>query len=291
METILLTGSSGFIGSHLKNELSNNYNLICIDKKENFNLCHMKLEDFCDYLKILQLNKIDYIVHLAALTGVRSSLKQEDVYYNNNIKSFSKIIEFADYFRPKKILFASSSSIYGRNTKQTEEGFNFDPLSPYAITKVTNEFQANLARKRHKLISMRFFTVYGPNGRKDMSPYIFMDKIFKNQKIEIFGQGLFRDFTYVEDIIKGIKLIIEKGKGDAYNMGKSCSDKLEDLVNYISFNMNKKANLSYINRNYFEPIKTECDSSLFQKEFNYKFDTSLETGIKKTCDWYLKNSL
>lgn len=299
MKTMLITGCSGFIGSNLVKFFSKDFKIIGIDKKQSYffdpNFIYLNFDlsknysFLCDEIEKLRFNKIDYVIHLAALAGVRKSLEDPNLYLNNNIVSFQNIIEFSKITKPKKLLFASSSSIYGNNQNKPEDFYKFDPLSPYAISKCTNELQASLARDKLKIISMRFFTVYGPNGRKDMAPFIFIDKIFKNESLELFGANTRRDFTYIDDVSQAINLILLKGNHDAYNIGKGNPDKVKDLVKLIQKKLNKKNKIKIKKINYFEPRTTKANCNLLKKELGFLPKTSLKEGMKKMCDWYLKN--
>ena len=297
MKTVLVTGCSGFIGSNLVRSLLKDFNVVGIDKKQSlssnftyfdFDLCNQNYGFLYDKLEKSGI-EVDYVVHLAAFAGVRKSLENPSLYLYNNIISFENVIEFCKNIKPKKLLFASSSSIYGHGQNTPERNFKFDPLSPYAISKCTNEFQAELAREYLKIISMRFFTVYGPNGRRDMSPFIFMDRIFKNKPIDLYGSNAKRDYTYIDDVVEAIKLILLHGKSDAYNIGKGKPDYVKDLIKLIQKKFNKKNKINIKKINSFESKTTKSNSNLLKKELGFKPKTSLKDGIEKTCDWYLKN--
>lgn len=252
MNTILVTGSAGFIGMHMvKRLLKSNFNVIGIDSVNKYydvNLkynrlaeCGVQLSDkseyglyrsklFGNYLfyynnlrnakfirKVFQQNKIDIVIHLAAQAGVRYSLDNPKSYHDNNLVAFFNIIDAARLYDVKTFLYASSSSVYGDSL---DVPFNEDmvtdkPVSFYAATKKCNEVIAFSYSKIFdlKTIGLRFFTVYGPWGRPDMAYFMFTERILKGKPIEIFNKGeLKRDFTYIDDIIEGIHSLVYSSK-------------------------------------------------------------------------------
>lgn len=289
-EKIIITGCSGFIGKHLcEFLLSKNYFVIGIDKNDcdiiNSNFYFIKQ----DLLIFSDLPNADYIIHLAALVGVSDSLRNPTDYYNNNIQSFDNIINISSKIGVKKILFASSSSIYGDNFNQCENENKFNPMSPYAISKCINEHQAEVARNLLKIpiVSLRFFNVYGPNLRKDLAGYIFMNNIYLEKPIFIFGKDIKRDFTYIDDVLYAIYLVLTKGKNKCYNIGKSNPDNIIDFVRLIENKFSKKAIINYCEKNNYEPTITQANCNLLNFELSYKANTKLYEGVEKMCDWFL----
>jgi UDP-glucuronate 4-epimerase len=228
---------------------------------------------------------------LAAKAGVKDSINNPSEYYLNNIQSFENILNISEKLNIIKLLFASSSSIYGDNINQAEFENKFMPMSPYAITKCINEYQADTARKNYNLpvVSLRFFNVYGPRIRPDMAGYIFMERILKEQPITIFGKDIKRDFTYIDDVINSIYLILINGKSKCYNIGKSNPDNLIDYIKFIEYNFNKKAIINYEDKNDYEPLVTQSNCKLMESELSYAPKTSLEKGAMKMCEWFLDN--
>jgi UDP-glucuronate 4-epimerase len=289
-DRILVTGCSGFIGKRLcEFLLDKNYQVVGIDKND----CDLKNVNFSfikqDLIYFFDCPKVDHIIHLAAKAGVKDSINNPIEYYLNNIQSFENIINISKKLNIKKLLFASSSSIYGDNINQAEFENKFMPMSPYAITKCINEYQADTARKNYNLsiVSLRFFNVYGPNIRADMAGYIFMEKILNNQPITIFGKNVKRDFTYIDDVVNSIYLILINGKNKCYNIGKSNPDNLIDYIKFIESNFNKKAIINYEDKNYYEPLITQSNCKLLESELSYIPKTSLENGTGKMCRWFL----
>ena len=245
---ILLTGIAGFIGYHLMYKLKDRYEIIGLDSindyydiglkydrlnnlgfKNEFQYNHLKISDLYNNLSFIKLNledkenierlfekeKFDLVINLAAQAGVRASLTNPDIYINSNIIGFYNILECCKKFQVRKILFASSSSVYGGNRKiPFSESDNTDnPVSFYAVTKKTNEILAQTYYNLYNIstIGVRFFTVYGPYGRPDMAYYSFTDKILKSETIELYNYGkMRRDFTYIDDIIIGLDLLIDQ---------------------------------------------------------------------------------
>ena len=293
-DRILVTGCSGFIGKRLcEFLLDKNYQVIGIDKND----CDLKNINFSfikqNLIYSFDCPKVDHIIHLAAKAGVKDSINNSIEYYLNNIQSFENIINISKKLNIKKLLFASSSSIYGDNINQAEFENEFMPMSPYAITKCINEYQADTARKNYNLpiVSLRFFNVYGPRIRADMAGYIFMEKILNNQPITIFGKNIKRDFTYIDDVVNSIYLILINGKSKCYNIGKSNPDNLIDYIKFIESNFNIKAIINYEDKNYYEPLATQSNCKLMESELSYSPKTSLENGTKKMCKWFLKGRI
>ena len=261
MKTILLTGSSGFIGSNLYELLSPIYNIICIDKKENINIL--------DYDKLEQIfidNTIDIIIHLAAIPGVRYSINHSQEVLNNNIIGFENICKLGIQYNVKHIVYASSSSVYGENNV---------PKSPYAISKCTNELQAAMYSSIYpniKFTGLRFFTVYGKNIRTDLGLYKFIDGIKNNKPIYIYGDGTqSRDFTYVKDICNAIKCIIESSKSwnhEVFDIGYGQSVTINKLIDILK-----------------ELLNTEFNQVIYQEENKYDVKHTLSDN-HKLYDWF-----
>ena len=315
---ILVTGCAGFIGFHLSNYLlKQNLEVIGIDnlneyydvnlKKTRISLLkkfkNFKFNKF-DLIKknrlneIIKKNKISYIVHLAAQAGVRYSIQNPQTYFINNLEVFFNILETSKTNKIKHLIFASTSSVYGENTKfPLNENDNTDnPISFYAATKKSNEVLAHSYSYIYKLpcTALRFFTVYGPFGRPDMALFKFTKKILQNKKIELYNHGNhFRDFTYIADIIDGITPIIKKPKKDKipfniFNIGKGKSQKLISYLNSIEKKLNKKAKIKKMSLQLGDIKKTHSDVSLLNKYSGYSPTTDIDKGVSDFIDWYLE---
>ena len=326
--TILVTGAAGFIGFHTTKVLiKKNYRVIGIDNLNNYYCQKLKKErikilgnknfkfykiDIRNYKKIYYIFKkfkIKYVIHLAAQAGVRYSLKNPRSYLDNNINGTFNILECCKIFKIKNLLLASSSSVYGLNKSfPTTEKMTADhPIQFYAATKRSTEIMAHSYSYLYNLpiISLRFFTVYGPWGRPDMALFKFTKKIIKNEKIELFNYGKhFRDFTFIDDVTDAIlKLLKIKFKDNIktkklYQLDESSAPfrilnisngnkiKLKNFVEEIEKNLNKKA------IKIFKPLQPGDVETTFSsnkkmikitknvKKTNYKI------GVKKFIEWY-----
>ena len=253
---ILITGAAGFIGFHLSKKLLNEHYIVFgIDNLNNYYDVNLK-KDRVSYLnksknfifnkidlsnkkkinKIIEQNKIKYIVHLAAQAGVRYSIDHPEFYFKNNLEGFFNILEIAKINKIKHLIFASTSSVYGNNSKfpLTEQMNTDQPLSFYAATKKSNEVMAYSYSNIYKLPStaLRFFTVYGPYGRPDMSLFKFTKAILSNKKISFFNSGdHIRDFTYVDDIVDGVLAALDNPRCyEIYNLGRGEAVLMADFV-------------------------------------------------------------
>lgn len=231
---ILITGTAGFIGSHLAKKLiAQEYEVVGVDSindyysvtlkedrlasigNNNFTFYKMKLENYEELTKIFTDEQPDVVVNLAAQAGVRYSIENPRAYIDSNIVGFMNILECSRHFNVKNLIYASSSSVYGANTsKPFSTSDNIDhPLSLYAATKKSNELMAHTYSHLYNLptTGLRFFTVYGPWGRPDMALFKFTDAIVKNETIDVYNHGkMMRDFTYVDDIVEAISRLVKK---------------------------------------------------------------------------------
>lgn len=317
---ILVTGCAGFIGFHLtKKLLLGNKKVIGIDcindyyskskkyqrlnilkKKKNFKFLKIDLNDYKKIYTQLKKYKIDKVIHLAAQPGVRISIKNPHNTLKQNLVSFLNIIEICRVKMVKKFIYASSSSIYGDSKIYpfTEKDFQNVPVSVYGATKLSNEIIAESYARNFKLkcIGLRFFTVYGPYGRPDMAYYSFLDNLKNNKSITVFNKGnMMRDFTYIDDVIKGIQSVTNtkfKDNNQVLNIGKGKPDKLMDLISLLEKNYNKKFVINYTNNIPLGDIKkTYSNIDKAKKTINWNPKTSLKSGIKKFVDWYKINNV
>tara|TARA_B100000575_G_C23105646_1_gene638166 strand:- start:439 stop:1401 length:963 start_codon:yes stop_codon:yes gene_type:complete len=313
---ILVTGSAGFIGFHIcKRLLDDKHQVVGIDnlnnyydkkikidrnrilkKYDNYNFFKYDLRDYSKLNKLIKKLKIKIILHLAAQAGVRYSVESPEKYFDSNLKGFFNILELSRNNKIKHLIFASTSSVYGNSNKfPLKENDNSDfPMSFYAATKKSNEVMAHSYSNIYNLpcTALRFFTVYGPYGRPDMSLFKFTNSIYKNKKIDLFNSGNhFRDFTYIDDIINGIKLILNKPPKkdipfDIYNLGKGSSVSLLKYLKEIEKNIGKKAKFNMLSLQKGDVHKTHSSIKKTYRFFGYKPKITIKTGVKKFIDWY-----
>lgn len=314
----LVTGGAGFIGSHLCEALlKGNHSIICIDnfndyyspkrKKENINRCtnnknfklfNLNICDFKSLRNVFSNNKIDQVIHLAAGVGVRASIDNPRLFANVNIGGTINILELCRINKINKIVFASSSSVYGTNRKVpfSESDNTNNIISPYAATKLSAELICKTYSQSYGLsiICLRFFTVYGPRGRPDMAIYKFTDNICKDQEIPIFGDGSTkRDYTFVSDIIDGIVSSTKKDlKFEIINLGNSQTVELNTIVSLIKkySKTNKEIKIKKLSLQKGDVPVTYADINKAKKLLNYNPKVGIEEGIRKFIEWYKKTN-
>ena len=316
---ILITGAAGFIGFHLSKKILkerfqvigidnlNNYydvnlkknRVIQLKKYKNFQFYKLDLNQKLKINNIIKKNKIKYIVHLAAQAGVRYSIMKPEAYFKSNLEGFFNILELSRENKIKHLIFASTSSVYGNNKKfPLKEVMNTDkPLSFYAATKKSNEVMAYSYSHIYEIPStaLRFFTVYGPFGRPDMSLFKFAKKILKSEEVPLFNYGdHIRDFTYIEDAVEGIFLILNKPSKDkipynCFNIGNGIPNKLKNFLKLIEKNLEKKAKIKNLPLQLGDVKKTHSDISLLKKFSKYQPKTNIKKGIREFIDWYKKH--
>ena len=312
---ILITGSAGFVGFHLHNFLhKKKLNVIGCDnlssiskktqnlrlkeiKKNKLNFIKLDLQNFSMLKKKLNNKKFDIIIHLAAQPGVRVSQIFPNKTLANNLFSFVNIFELSRIIRPKLIIYASSSSVYGNTPKFSEDFSSTNPVSVYGISKLTNEYLSKVYNHLYGIssIGLRFFTVYGPYGREDMSYYKFLNSIRKNKQITIYGDKTsMRSFTYIDDIVISIFKIINKFKNQKdvyqiYNIGTSKSRSLKDMIEILKQKISINFKEKYIKRNKADVYKTKSNNVKLIKMINFSPKINLETGLDIFCQWYKKN--
>lgn len=335
-KTILITGSSGFIGSFLCKRLLNDYNDIKIIGLDNMNsyydvsLKEYRLNELSKYdnyvfikgnladkeliNKIFNEYKPEIVVNLAAQAGVRYSITNPDTYIESNIIGFYNILEACRNHPVEHLVYASSSSVYGGNTKvpfSTDDKVD-NPVSLYAATKKSNELLAHCYSKLYNIPStgLRFFTVYGPAGRPDMAYFGFTNKLIKGEKIQIFNYGnCKRDFTYVDDIVEGVVRVMqgapEKKNGEdglpippyaVYNIGNNHP---ENLLDFVQILQEELIRAKVLPEDYdFEAHKelvpmqpgdvpvTYADTQALERDYGFKPSTTLREGLRKFAEWY-----
>lgn len=329
-KSVLITGAAGFIGSHLWELLAHQFNLVLLDNLAVFSNYQIKLdrlqnkgisiqniqlgavftlqnhyfyvEDLNNekaLLNIIQKHKIEYVIHLAAATGVRQSITHPEIYTSANTLGFNSLLNVCHHLGVKNIIYASSSSVYGDDTPIpfTENAPCNNPLSYYAVTKKNNELtaQSYASNFNMNLIGLRFFTVYGPWSRPDMANYKFMNAISTNTEITLFNKGLFqRDFTYVSDIVASIELLLNKMingsfyKNEIFNIGNSSPVLVQNYLKLIEKEMGTSAKIVNKKADKEEMNITFSNSDKLFKEINYKPIVSIEEGVKKSVAWFLK---
>ncbi len=312
MAKILVTGGAGFIGAHLAKKLiEQNNRLVIIDnlndyyepklkrdrlkillKGKKFKFYKADISHKAALGKIFKKHKFDYICHLAAQAGVRYSLTNPDAYEKSNVLGTLNLLELARQFKVKKFIFASSSSVYGQNSKRPfrETDRTDSPVSFYAATKKSGEHLTHAFYKLYgmKICALRFFTVYGPWGRPDMAYFKFADLMRKNKPIEIYNHGkMRRDFTYVDDIVAGVMSALKRNfTYEIINLGNDRPEKLMDLVGLLEKYFGVKAKKKYLPMQAGDVTATWADTKKAKKLLNYRPKTSLEQGIKKFVEWY-----
>ena len=328
---ILVTGVAGFIGYHLAEKLlNNNFEVYGIDNindyydvnlkydrlknlgiskklidsgsekiksiSKNFTFSLIDISEFESLKKLFEIEKFLIVVNLAAQAGVRYSLINPHAYVESNILGFLNIIECCKLNSIDHLIYASSSSVYGKN-----ENFPFsvkdnvdNPISLYAASKKSNELIAHTYSHLFNLktTGLRFFTVYGPWGRPDMALFIFTKSILKNEPIDIYNFGkMKRDFTYIDDIVEGLFRIITTENNEVYNLyniGNNKSIDLLDFINEIELQLGKVTKRNLLPIQPGDVPETLADVSGLIKDYNYKPSTGFKQGIKNFIDWYLE---
>jgi UDP-glucuronate 4-epimerase len=342
---ILVTGAAGFIGFHVCRRLLsagwrvvgldniNDYYTVQlkydrlaalgIDRKDiqdnkvitsnsypNFAFVKMNLEDTAGMQDLFAGNAFERVCHLAAQAGVRYSLENPLAYIQCNIVGFTNILECARQHQVKHLIYASSSSVYGLNTHMpfsTHDAVNH-PVSLYAATKKSNELMAHVYSHLYQLptTGLRFFTVYGPWGRPDMSPMLFADAIMQDKPIKVFNQGdMARDFTYIDDIVEGVVRVINtpatansdwqantpdpassSAPYKVYNIGNSSPVKLMDYIETMEQAFGKTARKELLPMQPGDVQQTFSDVSDLEKDMDYKPKTPLKVGLQAFAEWY-----
>lgn len=324
----LITGAAGFIGYFLSQQLlERGCRVIGIDNMNDYydvNLKYARLEQLKPFdkftfikgdisdkemiIKTFEKHKPNVVVNLAAQAGVRYSLENPDAYIQSNIIGFYNILEACRYNPVDHLVYASSSSVYGANKKVPFEETDFvdHPVSLYAATKKSNELMAHTYSHLYKIpaTGLRFFTVYGPMGRPDMAYFGFTDKYFKGEPIRIFNNGdfkndLYRDFTYIDDIVEGVERLLGNAPTDTvphkvFNIGNNSPEKLMVFIETLEKTLSKATGREVVFDKIFEPIKpgdvpaTYASTDLLQEAVGFKPETSIKEGLQRFADWYVE---
>lgn len=319
MQTFLITGAAGFIGSHLADKLLNEGNkVIVVDNfcdfynpeiKENnvkhnlsnpnYKLYRADIRDRNELAKVFNENKIDVVIHLAAMAGVRPSIDNPIYYQEVNCVGTQNILEEMKLHNIKKLVMASSSSVYG-NCKEVpfKENMIVDfAISPYAATKKANEVMTHVYHKLFdfNVIMLRFFTVFGPRQRPDLAINKFTRLMLNNEPIPMFGDGTTsRDYTYIDDIVDGIirSCNYVENNNDVYeilNLGNSSPVSLKEMINTIAEVLNKTPNIQELPMQPGDVERTFADISKAKKLIGYNPKTSFKNGIENFVKWYIIN--
>ncbi|WP_391207683.1 GDP-mannose 4,6-dehydratase [Psychrobacillus sp. L4] len=324
----LITGAAGFIGYFLSRKLlEQGCKVIGVDNLNDYydvNLKHARLDsleaftrfsfikgDISDkslVMNIFEEYKPNVVVNLAAQAGVRYSIENPDVYIQSNIIGFYNILEACRHNPVDHLVYASSSSVYGANKKVPFEESDFvdNPVSLYASTKKSNELMAHTYSHLYKVpaTGLRFFTVYGPMGRPDMAYFGFADKYFAGEPIKIFNNGdfendLYRDFTYVDDIVEAIERLLNNSPNGevqhkVFNIGNNNPEKLMVFTKTLEKCLSNSLGREVVFKKNFEPIMpgdvhaTYASTDLLKETIGFQPKTSIEEGLQQFADWYVE---
>lgn len=318
MKTILVTGAAGFIGYHLSKMLCiHGHNVIGIDSLnsyydvalkngrlqqlagvDNFTFYKIDISDKKAFDELFKEHKIDIIVNLAAQAGVRYSIQNPYQYIDSNINGFMNVLEACRHNTIEHLIYASSSSVYGLNSKMpfsTDDNTDH-PVSLYAATKKANEVMAHSYAALYNIpcTGLRFFTVYGPWGRPDMAYHLFTDSIINNKPISLFNNGdLRRDFTYIDDIVAGITALLNKVPGSdtgirykLYNIGNHKPVALQEFVSVLENLIGKKAIINFKPMQPGDVYETYADVEELTKDVGFMPKTDISTGLGHFVNWY-----
>ena len=337
MKNILITGAAGFIGFHLSKKLiKKGYKVVGLDNinsyydvnlkyarlkelgisyensnlflnkshniNKSFEFIRMNLEDRKNLPILFKENNFDIVCNLGAQAGMRYSIENPETYIDSNIVGFSNILECCRHNKIEHLLYASSSSVYGENKKVPFSSTdNVDhPISLYAATKKSNELMAHAYSHLYNIptTGLRLFTVYGPWGRPDMAPVLFADAISKNKTIKVFNNGhMSRDFTYIDDVIKGIEILIrnppvkvlDRTAYKVYNIGYGNPQSLEEFIKEIEFCLGVVSKKEYLPMQAGDVPQTWADITEIQS-LGYKSSIGVKEGVKKFVEWFTNYS-
>ncbi len=331
---ILVTGAAGFIGFHaMRMFLSQGYTVVGLDNLNDYydvglkyarlavcgiderqirenqtvpshihpNLCFQKsdITDLKTLDALFRNERFDRVLHMAAQVGVRYSLENPQAYIQANLIGFANVLECCRQHGVDHLVYASSSSIYGMNSKIpfSEDDRVDQPVSLYAATKRSNELMAHTYSHLYglKTTGLRFFTVYGPWGRPDMAMFLFVDAVLKGKPIQVFNHGnLYRDFTYIDDVVDGIKRVVAADPDQGgptyaiYNIGNNQPVRLLDFIESIEKHTGRTAIKEYLPMQAGDVEKTWANVDRLDAAFGSPIRTPVDAGVKKFIDWYMR---
>lgn len=265
----------------------------------NYRFVRADLGDKAFIDSLFETERFDAVINLAAQAGVRYSIENPYAYVQSNIVGFLNILEACRHFPVRHLVYASSSSIYGLNEKvpYSETDMTDRPVSLYAATKKSNELMAHSYSKLYGIpaTGLRFFTVYGPWGRPDMSPSLFLGAILEGRPIRVFNRGnMYRDFTYINDIVTGLCAVTDSApapdtngvRAAVYNIGNGEPVALMDFIGAIERAAGREAVKEYMEMQPGDVYRTFADTAALERDFGYKPSTPLQEGIDRFCEWY-----
>ena len=318
---ILVTGAAGFIGMHVAQRLLaaghevrgldnlnayydvrlKHYRLGILQNNKKFDFIKLDLKDREAVAELFDQERYDVVIHLAAQAGVRYSLEAPFEYVDSNLLGFMAILEGVRAQGCQHLIYASSSSVYGENSKVPfEEGDRVDePVSLYAATKRANELMAHSYASLYKVptTGLRFFTVYGPAGRPDMAPWLFTEAIFSGKPIRVFNNGdMYRDFTYIDDIVDGVEQVMQRPPSGRnlhrlLNIGRGNPVSLMDFIAAIESALGETATKQFSAIQPGDVPRTFASTERLQRLTGYKADVGVDDGVKEFVNWYTETWL
>lgn len=314
MNTILVTGGAGFIGSHLIQALQRaDLVVVNIDevndyynpafKRENIALLEphplyqIDITDAAALENVFQSHRIDLVVHLAARAGIRASFKNPELYHRVNVLGTKMLLEMVGRYNVPRFIFGSSSSVYGNTTALpfVESEINFTPISPYGQSKLEAEnlVQEYQQRFGFQATILRFFTVYGERGRPDMAPYLFTEALFKGRSVRKFGDGTSsRDYTYSTDTVAGIMTAIERPfPFEIINLGNNHAVSLNEFIAMLEEVTGKTAVVELMPAQVGDVTHTLADIKKAERLLDYRPSTPLRVGLERFVEWYRAHRL
>ena len=313
---VIVTGCSGFIGFHLTSALLNKgYEVIGIDRlndaydvnlkkfrlskmkdHENLKFLNFNLSNINSYDELEKLsNEVSAVYHMAARAGVRQSFLTPENYVEDNTVATTNIAKFTKSNKIEKLVIASTSSIYGNsgeNLMSENKDEKIQPPSVYASTKLSGEILSKIMMEDSdtNLLLPRFFTVYGPYGRPDMSILRFIHWVLEEKEVLVLGDGeQMRSFTYIDDVIEALLLMLDYNESDTFNVGSNTTVSLNEVIKTIEKYTGKKAKIKNEKRAYKDPDVVRPNLENIANKLNWKPSTNIETGIEKTVSWYKDN--